>query len=67
MVFDRVGTVIFSVFVCLGQVIFAMGANLQSYNVMLAGRFVFGLVVSCDLKCLLCYIISSVLELVVKT
>ncbi|XP_065887478.1 major facilitator superfamily domain-containing protein 1-like [Dysidea avara] len=39
----RVGTVIFSVFVCLGQVIFAMGANLQSYNVMLAGRFVFGI------------------------
>ena len=33
---------IFSAFVCLGQVIFAMGANIQSYDVMLAGRFVFG-------------------------
>ena len=42
--FDRVGAVIFSGFVCLGQVIFAMGANVESFGVMLAGRFVFGLV-----------------------
>lgn len=41
---DRVGAVIFSGFVCLGQVIFAMGANVNSFDVMLAGRFVFGLV-----------------------
>lgn len=39
----RVGAVIFSAFVCLGQVIFAMGANVNSFDVMLAGRFVFGL------------------------
>jgi len=45
--------VIFSSFVCLGQVIFAMGANVESYNVMLAGRFVFGLVLSC-FHCQLC-------------
>ena len=43
--YDRVGTVIFSAFVCLGQVIFALGANFNSFDVMLAGRFVFGLVV----------------------
>ena len=42
--FNRVGAVIFSGFVCLGQVIFAMGANVESFPVMLAGRFVFGLV-----------------------
>ena len=40
----RWGAVIFSAFVCLGQVIFAMGANINSFTVMLAGRFVFGLV-----------------------
>jgi len=45
--------VIFSAFVCLGQVIFAMGANIESYNVMLAGRFVFGLVLLC-FHCKLC-------------
>lgn len=39
----RVGAVIFSAFVCLGQVIFAMGANFNSFTVMLVGRFVFGL------------------------
>ena len=42
--YNRVGAVIFSAFVCLGQVIFAMGANVNSFDVMLAGRFVFGLV-----------------------
>ena len=48
------GAVIFSGFVCLGQVIFAMGANVNSYNVMLAGRFVFGLVYVCVCMCCVC-------------
>ncbi|XP_072033850.1 lysosomal dipeptide transporter MFSD1-like [Amphiura filiformis] len=39
----RLGTVIFSIFIVLGQCIFALGASLNSYNIMLAGRFVFGL------------------------
>ena len=47
----RLGAVIFSGFVCLGQVIFAMGANINSYAVMLAGRFVFGLVCVCVCVC----------------
>ena len=38
------GAVIFSGFVCLGQAVIAMGANVNSYAVMFAGRFVFGLV-----------------------
>ena len=36
---------------CLGQVIFAMGANFGSFPVMLAGRFVFGLVCVCVCVC----------------
>ncbi|XP_067401783.1 lysosomal dipeptide transporter MFSD1 isoform X1 [Emydura macquarii macquarii] len=39
----RLGTIIFSVFVCVGQVIFAMGALLNAFWLMEAGRFVFGI------------------------
>ncbi|XP_028650281.1 major facilitator superfamily domain-containing protein 1 isoform X1 [Erpetoichthys calabaricus] len=39
----RLGTVIFSLFVCIGQVIFASGALFNSYWLMELGRFVFGI------------------------
>ncbi|KAG9348315.1 hypothetical protein JZ751_002050 [Albula glossodonta] len=39
----RLGTVIFSLFVCAGQVIFAMGALLNAFWLMEVGRFVFGI------------------------
>ncbi|XP_073215651.1 lysosomal dipeptide transporter MFSD1 isoform X5 [Lepidochelys kempii] len=39
----RLGTIIFSSFVCVGQVIFAMGALLNAFWLMEAGRFVFGI------------------------
>lgn len=44
---DRVGVrvclVIFCSFVCLGQLIFALGVQTKSWSVMFLGRFVFGL------------------------
>jgi len=39
----RLGTIIFAIFICIGQVIFALGGLLDSYPVMQAGRFVFGI------------------------
>ncbi|KAM4628213.1 lysosomal dipeptide transporter MFSD1 isoform 2-T2 [Polymixia lowei] len=39
----RLGTVIFSLFVCVGQVIFAAGALLDRFWLMEVGRFVFGI------------------------
>ncbi|XP_008307403.1 lysosomal dipeptide transporter MFSD1 isoform X2 [Cynoglossus semilaevis] len=39
----RLGTIIFSLFVCLGQVIFATGALVDQFWLMQAGRFVFGI------------------------
>ncbi|KAM6961480.1 lysosomal dipeptide transporter MFSD1 [Aplochiton taeniatus] len=39
----RLGTIIFSVFVCIGQVIFASGALLNRFWLMEIGRFVFGI------------------------
>lgn len=39
----RLGTIIFSLFVCLGQLIFAAGALLNLFWLMEAGRFVFGI------------------------
>lgn len=39
----RLGTVIFSSFICIGQLIFALGAFVDLYWLMLVGRFVFGL------------------------
>ncbi|KAG5837675.1 hypothetical protein ANANG_G00241960 [Anguilla anguilla] len=39
----RLGTVIFSLFVCAGQVIFAAGALFNAFWLMEAGRFVFGI------------------------
>jgi MFS family permease len=39
----RLGTLIFSSFVCLGQLVFALGAFVDKYWLMLVGRFVFGL------------------------
>ncbi|XP_025913554.1 major facilitator superfamily domain-containing protein 1 isoform X10 [Apteryx rowi] len=38
----RLGTIIFSIFVCVGQVIFALGALFNAFWLMEAGRFVFG-------------------------
>ncbi|KAJ8388672.1 hypothetical protein AAFF_G00130810 [Aldrovandia affinis] len=39
----RLGTVIFSLFVCVGQVIFAAGALFNAFWLMEVGRFVFGI------------------------
>lgn len=39
----RLGTVVFSAFVCAGQVVYAIGCQFGSIYVMLAGRFIFGL------------------------
>uniref|UniRef100_A0A8D3CQE1 Lysosomal dipeptide transporter MFSD1 n=1 Tax=Scophthalmus maximus TaxID=52904 RepID=A0A8D3CQE1_SCOMX len=39
----RLGTIIFSLFVCVGQVIFASGALLNHFWLMEVGRFVFGI------------------------
>ncbi|XP_060761816.1 major facilitator superfamily domain-containing protein 1 [Neoarius graeffei] len=39
----RLGTVIFALFVCIGQVIFAMGALVNHFWLMEFGRFVFGI------------------------
>ncbi|XP_077204694.1 lysosomal dipeptide transporter MFSD1 isoform X2 [Paroedura picta] len=39
----RWGTIIFSIFVCVGQVIFALGAVFDAFWLMEAGRFVFGI------------------------
>uniref|UniRef100_A0A3Q3BN16 Lysosomal dipeptide transporter MFSD1 n=1 Tax=Kryptolebias marmoratus TaxID=37003 RepID=A0A3Q3BN16_KRYMA len=39
----RMGTIIFSLFVCVGQVIFAAGALVNRFWLMEAGRFVFGI------------------------
>ncbi|XP_056139320.1 major facilitator superfamily domain-containing protein 1 [Lampris incognitus] len=39
----RLGTIIFSLFVCVGQVIFATGALLDRFWLMEVGRFVFGI------------------------
>ncbi|XP_038001417.1 major facilitator superfamily domain-containing protein 1 isoform X1 [Motacilla alba alba] len=39
----RLGTVIFSVFVCAGQVVFALGALFNAFWLMEVGRFVFGI------------------------
>ncbi|KAG7471083.1 hypothetical protein MATL_G00120700 [Megalops atlanticus] len=39
----RLGTVIFSLFVCFGQVIFAAGAFFNAFWLMALGRFVFGI------------------------
>ncbi|XP_060902759.1 major facilitator superfamily domain-containing protein 1 isoform X2 [Labrus mixtus] len=39
----RLGTIIFSLFVCFGQVIFASGALVNRFWLMEVGRFVFGI------------------------
>ncbi|XP_053213890.1 major facilitator superfamily domain-containing protein 1-like isoform X2 [Panonychus citri] len=39
----RIGTLVFSSIVCLGQLIFALGAFLNAFPLMQVGRFVFGL------------------------
>ncbi|PKU40724.1 major facilitator superfamily domain-containing protein 1 isoform x1 [Limosa lapponica baueri] len=39
----RLGTIIFSIFVCVGQVIFALGALLNTFWLMDMGRFIFGI------------------------
>ncbi|XP_030898551.1 lysosomal dipeptide transporter MFSD1 isoform X2 [Melopsittacus undulatus] len=39
----RLGTIIFSIFVCAGQVVFALGALLNTFWLMDAGRFIFGI------------------------
>jgi MFS family permease len=39
----RLGTIIFAVFIIIGQVIFATGGLVNSYPLMQIGRFVFGI------------------------
>uniref|UniRef100_A0A7N8XTM7 Lysosomal dipeptide transporter MFSD1 n=1 Tax=Mastacembelus armatus TaxID=205130 RepID=A0A7N8XTM7_9TELE len=39
----RVGTIIFSLFVCVGQIIFAAGALVNHFWLMEFGRFIFGI------------------------
>ncbi|KAF7660405.1 hypothetical protein LDENG_00282370 [Lucifuga dentata] len=39
----RLGTIVFSLFVCLGQIIFATGALVKHFWLMEVGRFVFGI------------------------
>ena len=39
----RIGTLVFSMFVMVGQVVFAMGAYFNSFTTMIAGRFIFGI------------------------
>ncbi|RMC01909.1 hypothetical protein DUI87_21070 [Hirundo rustica rustica] len=39
----RLGTVIFSIFVCVGQVVFALGAFFNTFWLMEVGRFIFGI------------------------
>ncbi|NXY10382.1 MFSD1 protein, partial [Pteruthius melanotis] len=39
----RLGTIIFSVFVCVGQVVFALGALFNTFWLMEVGRFIFGI------------------------
>ena len=43
MVFDRLGLILFTTVLTLGQLIFAIGGYKESYWVMMVGRFVFGL------------------------
>lgn len=38
----RLGAIIFAALICVGQVIFAGGALMDNYYVMVLGRFVFG-------------------------
>ena len=38
----RLGTVIFSAFICIGQLVFALGAFFNNFIAMAAGRFIFG-------------------------
>ena len=38
----RLGAIIFSILVCAGQLVFALGAYFNSFITMLAGRFIFG-------------------------
>lgn len=39
----RLGTIIFSIFVLLGQLVFALGATVNKFWLMEAGRFIFGI------------------------
>uniref|UniRef100_A0A8C3V5I3 Lysosomal dipeptide transporter MFSD1 n=1 Tax=Catharus ustulatus TaxID=91951 RepID=A0A8C3V5I3_CATUS len=39
----RLGTIIFSIFVCVGQVVFALGALFNTFWLMEVGRFIFGI------------------------
>ena len=39
----RIGTLVFSVFVLVGQVVFALGAYYGSFTTMIVGRFIFGI------------------------
>nr|XP_057935857.1 major facilitator superfamily domain-containing protein 1 isoform X2 [Doryrhamphus excisus] len=39
----RLGTILFSLFVCVGQVIFAVGAMVNRFWLMEIGRFIFGI------------------------
>uniref|UniRef100_A0A8C3V435 Lysosomal dipeptide transporter MFSD1 n=1 Tax=Catharus ustulatus TaxID=91951 RepID=A0A8C3V435_CATUS len=39
----QLGTIIFSIFVCVGQVVFALGALFNTFWLMEVGRFIFGI------------------------
>ncbi|XP_064393937.1 major facilitator superfamily domain-containing protein 1-like isoform X2 [Halichondria panicea] len=39
----RIGTVVFSALIVVGQIVFALGGFVNSFAVMLVGRFIFGL------------------------
>ena len=38
----RIGTVIFSALICIGQFVFALGGIVDKFWVMIVGRFIFG-------------------------
>ena len=41
----RIGTVVFSAFICIGQFVFALGGIVNKFWVMIVGRFIFGWVI----------------------
>ena len=38
----RIGTIIFSALICVGQFVFALGGIVNKFWVMIVGRFIFG-------------------------
>lgn len=48
----RMGTIVFAGFTCLGQIIFAGGALINHFWVMVFGRFIFGFVTFFFMMCI---------------